>query len=75
MKSLFSLEHINYSYGNTPVLTGVSLDIIKHDLTVITGGNGVGKSTLLKILAGIIKPTNGILHKAADEKYAYIAQE
>jgi len=75
MKSLFSLENVSYSYGNTPVLTGVSLAITKHDLTVITGGNGVGKSTLLKILAGIIKPTSGILHKAKDEKCAYVAQE
>lgn len=75
MKSLFSLENVSYSYGNTPVLTGVSLAIKKNDLTIITGGNGVGKSTLLKILAGIIKPTSGTLHKATDEKYAYIAQE
>jgi zinc transport system ATP-binding protein len=75
MSTLFSLKNISYSYDSTPVLSGVSVDICAHELTVITGGNGVGKTTLLKILAGILQPSRGILKKATEERYAYIAQE
>jgi len=55
--SLFSLKNIAYSYGTTTVLSGVNLEIQNGELTIITGANGIGKTTLLQLLAGVIKPT------------------
>ncbi len=50
---------IHKSYGDNCVLAGTSLDITSHDCTVITGKNGVGKTTLLRIIAGLEKPKRG----------------
>ena len=65
------LEEVSYTYPETRkmALTGISCEF-KPGLTAIVGTNGVGKSTLVKLLAGIIPPTTGALHAigAADEE-------
>lgn len=45
--------------GNLPVLNGISLQIKRKEMIAVTGASGVGKSTLLHILGGLDKPTNG----------------
>jgi len=50
-----------FSYDRDPVFQNVSLSIPKGGLTVITGASGIGKSTLLKLLLGIYKPSAGAL--------------
>ena len=57
------LEEVSYTYPETQkaALTGISCEF-KPGLTAIVGTNGVGKSTLVKLLAGIIPPTTGTLH-------------
>ena len=60
---MLELKNISYSVvedGQTvSILDDVSLDIPNGKLTVITGPNGGGKSTLAKIIAGVLKPTSG----------------
>lgn len=73
--SLFSLKNIAYSYGNTAVLSGVNLEIQNGELTIITGANGIGKTTLLQLLAGVIKPTAWNIERNISWKIAYVAQE
>lgn len=59
---LFKLEKINYSYnGNIPALIDVTLEIKPEERFAIIGANGTGKSTLLKIMAGLIHPISGNL--------------
>ena len=54
------LEHVSFSYdGTTPVLQGVDLRINRGDRIAIVGYNGMGKTTLLRILAGVRGPTGG----------------
>ena len=53
------LEGISFSYGGPPVLEGVSLAIEKGEMLGIVGPNGGGKSTLLKIILGLLKPDKG----------------
>ncbi|MDQ6735788.1 MAG: ABC transporter ATP-binding protein/permease [Nitrospirota bacterium] len=57
------LEDVSYTYPQTQktALSGISCEF-KPGLTAIVGTNGVGKSTLVKLLSGIIAPTKGILH-------------
>lgn len=47
------------SYGNTKLLDGASLTLSKGDRVAIIGPNGVGKSTLLRLIMGIEKPQGG----------------
>ncbi len=56
------LEAVSYTYPETQkaALTGISCELTPG-LTAIVGTNGVGKSTLVKLLAGLITPTSGVI--------------
>jgi putative ABC transport system ATP-binding protein len=47
------------SYGPTPALRGVTLDVAEGEILAVTGQSGCGKSTLLHCLAGILRPDAG----------------
>jgi zinc transport system ATP-binding protein len=57
--SAYSLKDVAFSYGSHDVLHGVTVEIPDGDYLGIVGPNGGGKTTLLKILLGILKPTRG----------------
>lgn len=59
--SINSIEvnDVSFSYGNTPVLENVSLTVHKGDYLGIIGPNGGGKTTLLKIMLGLLIPQTG----------------
>ena len=59
MNTIISLKDIEAAYDSQPVLTGANFDITEHDYVGICGPNGGGKTTLMKVLLGIIKPTAG----------------
>ena len=53
-------EHVGFQYeGDRPVLQNLSFATSSADFLLIVGQNGVGKSTLLKLLNGILKPSSG----------------
>lgn len=56
---IVSLRNIWVKYGGYNVLEDVSLSIFENDLIAIIGVNGGGKSTLLKVIAGLVKPFKG----------------
>ncbi len=56
---IVSFHNIQVKYGETAVLEDISLSIAKHDFLGIIGPNGGGKSTLLKVILGFIKPVRG----------------
>jgi len=53
------LQDIRVSYGDIPALEDVTLSIFQHDFLGIIGPNGGGKSTLLKVFLGLVKPDSG----------------
>ena len=59
MNYVIKADNINFSYSNEIVIRNINLLIPKSELTLIIGANGVGKSTLLKILCGILNPDTG----------------
>lgn len=73
--SLFTLKNVSYNYGSTKVLSHIDLQIEEGELTIITGANGIGKTTLLHLLAGIIDPTEGKIIKQAHKKIAFVSQK
>jgi len=54
-----SVRNLNFSYGANEVLRDITFDIKKGEFLAVIGPNGGGKSTLLKILLGILKPQSG----------------
>lgn len=54
-----AIEGLTFRYGDRDVLRGLSCRIVKGRFTVILGRNGGGKSTLLKLMAGLLSPSEG----------------
>jgi len=61
MSALVSIEDLHAGYGNTEVLFGVTLDITAGQVTTLMGRNGMGKTTTVRCLMGLIKPTAGTI--------------
>lgn len=59
MDKLIELRQVSAGYGNKPVLRDVSLDVWEHDFLGIIGPNGGGKTTLLKVILGLLPPVSG----------------
>jgi branched-chain amino acid transport system ATP-binding protein len=57
--SFFAAEKINSYYGDSHILFDVSLTVEKHEVVALLGRNGAGKSTSLKTLMGIVRPSSG----------------
>ena len=55
------LRNVSFSYNNTQILKNISLRINKGDSFCISGKSGVGKSTLIKILLGLLRPSEGVV--------------
>src|SRR3954469_13759641 len=58
---LLSLRDINTHYGPIHILQSVNLEVHPGELICLLGGNASGKSTTLKTILGIVKPTSGIV--------------
>jgi zinc transport system ATP-binding protein len=56
---VIELKHVSFSYEGLPVLEDVNLTVEKHDFLSIVGPNGGGKTTLLKLILGLLKPISG----------------
>ena len=54
-----TFENVDFSYGETPVIRGLSCVIPKHSVTAIVGNNGAGKTTLFKLLERMYEPDSG----------------
>jgi phospholipid/cholesterol/gamma-HCH transport system ATP-binding protein len=57
--SLITLEQVNVTFGDHDVLRGIGLDIPQGQTIVIIGESGCGKTVLLKLLIGLLRPTSG----------------
>lgn len=67
--SLLDLQNITFAYpGHAPVLTGASLTLNEGERLSLLGPNGVGKSTLLKIAVGLLRPSEGTVQAFGKER-------
>ncbi len=72
---LFSLKDVSLAFGGPALLENVSLSISKGMRAALTGRNGEGKSTLMKVIAGQLAPDSGEVVRAPGLKVAYVSQE
>ena len=73
--SILSLQNVSAGFGLAPVLDSASLNIEAGERIAVTGRNGEGKSTLLKIIAGIAAPDSGEIIAKPGLKTVYLPQE
>lgn len=59
MERLIDLENVSFAYGNRPVLKDVSLSTRQGEIVTLLGPNGCGKSTLIKVMLGLLSPSRG----------------
>jgi branched-chain amino acid transport system ATP-binding protein len=58
---LLEIDQIDVFYGDLQTLWGVSFTVEKREIVAIIGSNGAGKSTILKTLAGLLRPVRGTI--------------
>ncbi len=61
MKNIIQIENLSFAYDKELVLENVSLSVNERDFLAIIGPNGGGKSTLLKLMLGLLKPNSGTI--------------
>ena len=59
---MLRVDEINVQYGDVQVLHEVTLGVSQQEIVTIVGANGAGKTTSLKTIAGILRPTSGEIH-------------
>jgi branched-chain amino acid transport system ATP-binding protein len=58
---VLKLENIHASYGRSEALKGVSLEVNESEIVAIIGPNGSGKTTTLRVIFGLVPPTEGVV--------------
>ena len=71
---MISVEGLSVEFNATPLFADVSYVINKKDRIALVGKNGAGKSTMLKILAGLQSPTHGVVATPKDVTIGYLPQ-
>jgi phospholipid/cholesterol/gamma-HCH transport system ATP-binding protein len=59
---IISFSKVEKRFGDKVIYTGVDLQVFKGETLTVIGGSGVGKSVLLKLLIGILRPEAGQIH-------------
>jgi ABC transport system ATP-binding/permease protein len=72
---LLQLKDIALTFGGTPLLSGAELSVGPGERVSLVGRNGTGKSTLLKIAAGLVEPDRGSVFVQPGTVVRYLAQE
>ncbi len=71
---LLTLDGVATGYKGKPILSGLDLRIDDDDRIALLGANGNGKSTFLKLLAGGLDPSTGLINKSSKLRIGYFAQ-
>jgi len=59
--AMLEIRDVSSGYGDVQILWGASLSLEKGKLTCLVGGNGVGKTTLLRTVMGLLRPSRGTI--------------
>lgn len=73
-KIVFDVENAGYQIGNNVLLNGFTAQVLRGDKIALLGPNGIGKTTLLKLLLNELQPTQGSIHCGTKLEVAYFDQ-
>jgi len=63
-ETLVDVDAVTFSYGSRPVLKGIAMQVPRGKVVAIMGGSGCGKTTLLRLIGGQLRPTSGAVRVA-----------
>ena len=72
---MISIQNLSVEFNSTALFSGVNFVINKRDKIALVGKNGAGKSTMLKIIAGLQEPTDGVVAAQKDITIGYLPQQ
>ena len=72
---LINLESASLAYGHVPLLNKVNLQVDAGERVCLVGRNGAGKSSLMKVIEGLIELDDGAIWKKPELRIAYLTQE
>ena len=72
--SILTAHHVSKAYGAQDVLQDVTIALAHGQRAALVGPNGVGKTTLLHILAGMEEPSGGAVHRARGQTVGFLPQ-
>lgn len=79
-RAILEVNSVNFAYPSQVILDSVSFELFEHDFVAVIGPNGGGKSTLIKILMGLLMPNSGTVSlfgeapKIGRKKVGYLPQ-
>jgi phospholipid/cholesterol/gamma-HCH transport system ATP-binding protein len=75
MENVVQVQGLHFSYGDLEIFRGLSLGIARGKVVAILGGSGVGKSTLLKLIGGQLRPSAGTVIVAGHDVHQLSSEE
>lgn len=74
--ALIELRGVDFVRGQRTILSGVNLTIRRGDFVAVTGPNGGGKTTLMRLILGLLKPTRGtVVRRQRKVRVSYLPQK
>ncbi len=73
--NVIEARDLSFSYGTSPLIDHLSFLVRRGECVLFLGSNGCGKSTLMKLIHGVISPTSGVLELGYNIKIGYYDQE
>src|SRR5688572_11123150 len=73
--TILNVFQLQKTFGSEQIFEGVSFQMAERERVALVGVNGAGKSTVLKIIAGLEEPTDGVVSRAQGLRLTYLPQE
>lgn len=72
---ILNVNNVSFNYSDSRVLNGITFGIEKGDFLGIIGSNGTGKSTLIKLILGLLTPSSGKIEINSGSAIGYVSQK
>ena len=74
MSNFVEIRNLHFGYGDRPILSGLNMDFPQGKLVAVMGGSGSGKTTILRLIGGQLKPQSGTVNVAGQAVHALDAK-